>query len=129
MPNSSRLGERELDIMNALWDAREATVGDVHAALAARGLEVAYNTVQTMLNRLETKGHVSRERSGRAFVYRPRLRRPAVAGRAVRSVIERFFGGSSEALAKHLVEGDLDPKELERVRRLIDDVRRKEKSR
>lgn len=128
MPQKPKLGERELDIMNALWDAGAATVGEVHGALTEKGADVAYTTVQTMLNRLETKGHVARERSGRAFVYRPRLRRPAAAGRAVRGVIERFFGGSAEALAKHLVEGDLDPKELARVRRLIDDVR-KEKSR
>lgn len=129
MAKHPRLGERELDIMNVLWEAREATVGEVHDALTASGLEVAYNTVQTMLNRLAVKGLVSRERSGRAFVYRPRLRRPAAAGRAVRSVIERFFGGSAEALAKHLVEGDLDAKELERMRRLIGEVRRKETGR
>jgi predicted transcriptional regulator len=89
--------------------------------------DVAYNTVQTMLNRLETKGHVRRELHGRAYRYRSQLRQPSVAGNAVRSVIDRFFSGSAEALAAHLVSRGLSKRELDRVRKLIDEQRVKDK--
>ncbi len=120
-----KLGERELDLMEALWDLREAAVADVHETLARRDVEIAYTTVQTMLNRLVDKGLAARQLDGRAYRYRPRLPRPEAAGGAVGSLIARFFGGSAEELARHLVEEDLSDAELERIRRLIE-RRRKE---
>ncbi len=119
----TKLGERELDIMNALWELGTASVAEVRERL---GAGVAYNTVQTMLNRLETKGHITRELHGRAYRYRPLLRQPAVAGKAVRSLIDRFFSGSAEALAAHLVSRGLSKRELDRVRKLIEEQREKE---
>ncbi len=111
---------RELDLMEALWTISEGTVSDVRTRLAARGHDLAYNTVQTLLNRLVDKGHVTREKEGRAFLYRPVLRRPAATGRAVRSLLQRFFGGSPEALVKHLVESNLEAEELDRLQRMIE---------
>ena len=59
-----KLGKRELDLMNALWSLGDATVTDVQAEIAKDGDEIAYNTVQTMLNRLERKELVSRGARG-----------------------------------------------------------------
>jgi len=53
--STKNLGERELDIMQALWRLGPATVADVRMALHAQHKRVAYTTIQTMLNRLETK--------------------------------------------------------------------------
>lgn len=115
------LGARELEVMEALWELREGTVTDVQRRLEGRGYEAAYTTVQTMLNRLVEKGHAEREKEGRSFRYRPTLRQTAAVRGAVRSLVERFFGGSAAALARHLVESDLEPAELERLQRLIDE--------
>jgi BlaI family transcriptional regulator, penicillinase repressor len=122
----SKLGERELDIMQALWEAGEGTVGDVHRALLGHHAEVAYTTVQTMLNRLEEKGLVSREKRGRAFVYRPLMQEPAAASVALRRVIDRFFGGDAAELATHLVAGAIPARDLDRLQALIA-ARREEK--
>jgi len=116
----SKLGERELDIMSALWRLGRGTVRDVHEAMSAQGIDVAYTTVQTMLNRLQAKGYVDRRMTGRAYLYSPRVRRPAAAGKALDSLIDRFFGGSSEQLARHLIESDLSAAELDRVRSLLE---------
>lgn len=114
------LGEREHDVMRALWrlDA-PATVSEVHEVLVGEGHDLAYTTVQTLLNRLEAKGKVGRERDGRAHRYRARISESTVAKDAVSRLVDRFFGGSAEALATHLV-GDLRDDEIERVRALID---------
>lgn len=122
-----RLGERELDILQALWERGEGTVGDVHRALQAMGRNVAYTTVQTMLNRLEAKGHVRRDRDGRAHLYRAVTNEPAAAGVALRRLLERFFGGDPATLATHLVEGPVAERDLDRIQELIE--RRRESGR
>lgn len=115
----------ELDLLQELWKRGPATVGQVHQGLRARGAKVAYTTVQTMLNRLEQKRLVLRDTSDRVHRYQPRVAAEELAGGAVRRVIRRFFEGSSEALAARLVEHDLGPEELQRLRRLIDAHRRR----
>ena len=63
------LGELERAVMEALWSAEEAvTAREDQDALAGR--ELATTTVLTVLGRLERKGLVTRERSGRAHRYR-----------------------------------------------------------
>ncbi|MEM7357201.1 MAG: BlaI/MecI/CopY family transcriptional regulator [Acidobacteriota bacterium] len=117
--NPNPLGDREADIMQVLWDLdRPAAVGEVQQSLVEQGHEVAYTTIQTMLNRLEAKGRVRRERQGRAYHYTAASQRETVARAAVGRVLDRFFDGSAAALATHLV-GDLSRDELERVQDLI----------
>ena len=124
-----KLGERELDIMQALWEVDGGTVADVHQALGAMGHQVAYTTVQTMLNRLEAKGHVRRDRRGRAHHYRAVMNEPAAAGVALRRLVDRFFGGDPATLATHLVEGPVAARDLDRIQELIDRRRRDGKRR
>jgi BlaI family transcriptional regulator, penicillinase repressor len=121
MKANPRLGERELDILQALWRIGQATVAEVHQELLNEGHEIAYTTVQTMLNRLEAKGRVARNASDRAHRYRPLFKEPAAVTVAIKRLADRFFEGSVEELATHLVEKNLTPKQLKRVRTMIDD--------
>lgn len=120
-PNPILLGERELDLMQALWRAGSGTVAEVQAQLP----QLAYTTVQTMLNRLEAKGYLRRDREGRAYRYRALVDRPAARQSAVRRVLRRFFEGSPEALAAHLVESGMKPRELARIGQLIRERRKR----
>lgn len=61
------------------------TPGDVHAAL---GSALAYNTVLTILLRLQKKGLVEREKSGRAHAYRPTVELAQVAAERMRAALE-----------------------------------------
>jgi BlaI family penicillinase repressor len=121
MKANPKLGERELDILQALWRLGQATVAEVNQELLNKGHEIAYTTVQTMLNRLEAKGRVARNASDRAHRYRPLFKEPAAVTVAIKRIADRFFGGSVEELATHLVEKNLTPKQLDRVRTMIDD--------
>ena len=125
MAPKQKLGERELDIMQALWQSRSATVAEVHQSLQNKGEDIAYTTIQTMLNRLESKGLVKRDDSDRAHRYVPVLKEPAVVNRAIQKLAERFFSGSVEALATRLVEKDLSLEQLDHIQELIDAHRRK----
>jgi BlaI family penicillinase repressor len=120
-----RISERELDVMQALWNLeREASVSDVHQAMheaiPASG-ELAYTTVQTMLNRLATKGQVKRRLDGRAYLYAPVTKEPVAARAALRSVVDRFFGGSAAELTAHLVDEVMSEAELRRVEKMLDE--------
>ena len=125
MGPKQKLGERELDIMQVLWQSGSATVAEVHQSLQSKRDDIAYTTVQTMLNRLEGKGLVRRDDSDRAYRYLPVLKEPAVVNRAIQKLAERFFSGSVEALATRLVEKDLSLEQLEHIQKLIDAHRRK----
>ena len=59
-PKSETLTGQELEIMKAIWPLGQATVREVYDELRSRRA-VAYTTVQTMMNILETKGHLKRE--------------------------------------------------------------------
>jgi BlaI family transcriptional regulator, penicillinase repressor len=95
------LAPLELDCMNALWRLGEATVRDIHAALATTRPR-AYTTIMTILDRLAQKGVVERQKSGRAWLYKPSLSADQARTHAVERLVEGFFQGSAEALALHL---------------------------
>ncbi len=93
----------ELQIMQILWRTGSCTVQQVQQGLAAEN-ELAYNTVQTMLNVLTRKGRVGRMLDGRAYVYSAVDSKESVVGQAVRDFVQRVFGGSSEDLVMSLIK-------------------------
>jgi BlaI family penicillinase repressor len=120
----AKASERELDVMQAIWSlGTEASVGQVHEAMQRRGSDLAYTTVQTMLNRLVAKSQLRRRLHGRAYFYAPAVKEPAAARAAVRSLIDRFFGGSTAELAAHLVEEEMSQSELRRIQKLLEERR------
>jgi predicted transcriptional regulator len=109
----------ELQIMQVLWSEGPGNVQHVQRALAAE-TELAYNTVQTMLNILERKGRVQRTLEGRAFVYSAVVSEETVLGQAVRDLVERMFGGSSEQLVMSLIKSrQVDPERIADLSRRI----------
>lgn len=122
-----KLGERELDIMQALWKLKKATVSEVQKALGEQGEDIAYTTIQTMLNRLETKKLVARDESERTHLYYAILKEPVVTESAIKRLTKRFFQGSSEELVNRLVKEDLTAEQLDRIQNLIDEHRQEKK--
>ena len=93
----------ELQIMQILWREGPSNVQQVQQSLAADN-ELAYNTVQTMLNVLDRKGRVQRTLTGRAYVYGAVDSKESVLGQALRDFVQRMFGGSSEDLVMSLIK-------------------------
>jgi predicted transcriptional regulator len=107
--SSSSLTPLELQIMQVLWREGPSNVQHVQKNLPA-DTELAYTTVQTMLNVLQRKGRVRRTLKGRAFDYRAVVSEEKVLGHAVRDLVERMFGGSSEELVMSLIKNrEIDP--------------------
>jgi predicted transcriptional regulator len=91
----------ELEIMQILWEQGPSTVSGVQPKLHG---ELAYTTVQTMLNVLWRKNKVKRVPDGRAFRYEPVVTRERATGNALHDLVSRMFGGSSEALLMAMVD-------------------------
>lgn len=115
----------ELTIMNVLWETGPATVQTVQSRI--QGRELAYTTVQTMLNVLHRKGKVKRRLKDRAFQYRPVLSRQKAVTQAVGDMLDRFFGGSADSLVLNLVETrHLTPEKLAQIQKLLESPRKEE---
>jgi BlaI family transcriptional regulator, penicillinase repressor len=81
---------------------------------------MAYNTVLTVLRRLEEKGYAGHEEEGRAHRYHALVERQAVRESALERLTRNLFQGSREMLLTHLVSGRrLSKKEVERLRTLL----------
>ena len=114
----------ELEIMNVLWETGPAGVQTVQARL--QGRDLAYTTVQTMLNVLHRKGRVKRRLQERAFLYTPLLSRQTAVTQAVGDMIERFFGGSADSLVLNLVETrKLTTEKLAELQKLVEQPKEK----
>jgi predicted transcriptional regulator len=127
MPRKARqqAGEQltplELEIMKVLWETGPAPVQAVQERLPA-DRQLAYNTVQTMLNVLHRKGKVRRELRARAYYYEPAVSRLQAAQQAVGDLVTRMFGGSAESLVLSLVETrHLTPETLARLSEMLEE--------
>ncbi len=117
--SSKTLTDGELRLMEVLWELKSASVRDVVNALSGKDA-VAYNTVQTMLGILESKGYLEHHKEGRAFVYSPLVDRATARSSALKHFIGRFFDGSPQALVQNLIQDEnVDSIEIERLRKLL----------
>ena len=105
--------------MEIVWESGEVTVADVRAALSA-SRDVARNTVQTMMVRLEERGWLTHREDGRTFVYSAKLARKASLGAKVSQMVDRMFSGSPEEMVTALIEyRGLTAEEAKRIREMI----------
>ena len=116
------LTRQELALMKVIWRAGHATVREVYEALREQR-RVAYTTVMTMLNILESKGYLRKEPEGRAYRYHPTQPERRVMTALVRDFVDRVFDGAATPLLAHLVtDTRLSKPERDALRRLIDGV-------
>src|SRR5260221_9228623 len=118
-PTTATLTPPELAIMKIVWRLGSGTVRDVYEALRARR-RVAYTTVMTMMNILETKGYLKKDTHDRAYRYRPARPERSVISAMGREFVDRVFDGTSRPLLLHLVQQEqLSDDEREALLRLI----------
>jgi len=114
---SAQLTPLELEIMQILWKTEQSNVQVVQHKLKR---ELAYTTVQTMLNVLHRKGKVKRILKDRAYFYSATVSERKIIKQSLGDMINRLFGGSAESLVMSLVETkQLTPEKLAELHNLI----------
>lgn len=126
MKGPRNLGELQLAILRALWQAGEASVAEVHESLRDRRL--ALTTIATMLRKMEDKGLVSHRENGRQFLYRSKVDPDLVQKNLVGELVARLFDGDPLALVSHLLRaGEIELVELDELRRKVLEAERRQK--
>ena len=120
MTSRPPLSKAETEVARVLWDLGEATVRQLHDAMP-RGRKINFTTVQTYLQRLETKGYARARLEGRTRVYTARVKPETVIRETVSDLVDRLFGGESLPLVQHLIEeGGMGEAEIAQLRQLLD---------
>lgn len=113
------LGDLQLQVMEEVWRLGEATVADVHEALAGQR-KLAYTTVLTTMRALERRGMLTHEAVGKAYLYKPAVSREQYTNASVGRLVDDLFGGRKDKLLCHLLGAErISRGELARIRRII----------
>jgi predicted transcriptional regulator len=111
------LTKLELQIMQVIWKLGTSSVKGVQEGLEQ---QLAYTTVQTMLNILERKGKLRRKLRGRAYVYSATVTEARASRHAVRDLVDRMFGGSTDELVMSLIKSrQIDPRRIAELTRRV----------
>ena len=117
--------ERELAVLQALWDGGVQTIRQLTDRLYPGGGTPQYATVQKLLDRLEGKGFVRRDRSPAAHTFAAAIARDELIGRRLQEVAEKLCGGSLTPLLMNLVRSQpLTPGELQELQDLVKELSR-----
>lgn len=90
-------GKLEIDILNSIWrmtdeyDDRDISIQDVVNDLSENGIERAYTTIKTVMDRLTVKSILVRYKVGKKFFYRAALNKREMALDSVKEVASQFF--------------------------------------
>lgn len=115
--------ETELEILQLLWQTPGATIRQLTEAIYGSSTSAQYATVQKMLDRLEAKGFVRRDRAGTAHQFTATVSREELIGRRLQDLAEKLCDGSLTPVLTHLVRTQkLNSRERQELRQLIDDM-------
>jgi BlaI family penicillinase repressor len=121
--------EAELAVLQVLWDRDAATIRQITDVLYPGGGASRYATVQKLLERLEAKGCVERDRGDGVNLFRAAIDRSTLIGRRLRAVAETLCDGSLTPLLTHLVRSEpMSARERQALRALIDELEAKNKT-
>jgi len=115
--------DTELAVLEVLWQQPQATIRQITGKLYGQGTNSEYATVQKLLERLERKRCVRRDRSEFAHSFTAKISRADLIDRRLQDVADKLAGGSWTPLLTHLVDGGrLSEADRKRLRKLIDDA-------
>ncbi|MGE6719850.1 BlaI/MecI/CopY family transcriptional regulator [Peribacillus frigoritolerans] len=122
------LGPLELEVMKILWSKKEATVQGVLAELNKQN-DYAYTTIMTILNRLDKKGILTRNKVGKGYLYKARYNQGELVQQTTSKKVEQLLGNYGDiALAQFVDVVDHNPGQLKKLKLIIQSLEKGEKS-
>ena len=116
------LANAELAVMNLLWQSEKMTARQVREQLYPDASKAQHGTVQRLLQRLEDKGYVQRDRSLSVHLFSAAMSRQTYAGRQLEVLASKLTAGSFAPLITHLVaEKKISRDEIDRIRKILDE--------
>ncbi len=117
--------DTELALLHILWERGPATRRQLTDRLYPGGGPAHYTTVQKLLERLQAKGYVTRNRSREVLTFSAAIDREQLISRRLLDVADKLCGGSLTPLLMNLVRArPLTADELDELRALIEELRK-----
>ena len=112
---SKTFTDKELEIMQVVWEMREASAREIQQRLPGNR---HYNSVMTIIRVLEKKGHLLHREDGRAYIYRATESQQRSHRKLLSHLVKQVFGGSATSLVLKLVEtGELTRADLDAIQK------------
>lgn len=112
-----KLTEQEELIMTSLWDLEKAFVKDIVANITQN---LHYNTVSTVVRKLENKGFISHESFGNTHRYFPKISKDQYSEFVMEQESKKFFDGSYKEMVSYFAEKEkISQQDLEEILQLI----------
>ena len=127
MSQEHHLSRRERQIMDVLYRKGRSTAAEVLENLPD---PPSYSSIRALLRILEEKGHIRHEKDGAKYVFIPSVGRDKAKRSAIRHLLKTFFEGSPELVVAALLDvssSKLTNQELDRLKKLIDESRERDK--
>jgi predicted transcriptional regulator len=120
--NQPPLANAELSVMDLLWQNNDRmTARQIREQLYPDATKAQHGTVQRLLQRLEDKGYVERDRSIAVHFFSAAISRQTYAGQQLESLADKLTAGSFAPLITHLVEEKkISRDEIRRIRAILD---------
>lgn len=102
------LGSLEIEIMNAIWsmleidENRNIDIADVVDFLHINCIERAYTTIKTVMDRLVSKGTLSRFKNGRKYFYIATITRIEATKMAIDEISGQFFNNDFTSMIRFI---------------------------
>ena len=124
--NIKELTKAEEQIMQLLWQLKEAIVKDIIERMPEP--KPAYNTVSTVVRVLEGKGFINHKAYGNSHVYFPLISEAQYRKFTFDKMMSNYFSNSYESLVSFIAnEKKLDIRQLDELTKLIEDLKSKKK--
>lgn len=113
------LTKAEEEVMQIIWRMKRCLVRDIIEALGDP--DIPHSTISSVVRLLEKKGFVGHKAYGKTHEYFPVVTKETYAQHGIKSIVEKYFGGSPRKMVSFLVKSeDLDLKELNELMKTLD---------
>lgn len=113
--------DAELEILKQLWLSPGATIRELTIAIYCEPTTSHIGSVQKLIQRLESKKLIERDRSAFAHTFSATVSQADVAGLQLDELARKVTGGSLLPFISHLVQGKrLSQREQDEIRKLLD---------
>ena len=117
--------DAELAVLQTLWERGTATIRQITDVLYPEGTTALYGTVQKLLERLEGKECVRRDRDTWPHQFSAAIDRETLIGWRLRATAEKLCGGSMAPLLLHLLRTEqFNPAERQELRSFLDHLKK-----
>jgi predicted transcriptional regulator len=118
------LTKAEEEVMHIIWQLDRCLVRDIIDKLGDP--DMPHSTISSVVRILEKKEFVGHKAYGKTHEYFPTITKEEYAQHGVKSLVEKYFGGSPKKLVSFLVQSeDMNLKELNELMKSVDAVKKK----